>query len=150
MDGRIEGLNLNPVFCGSKKQFQNCDSRVTNLVTGIANYVVGESDTKNSASRAPCLATPKVETQTRSESMLVLSRKKSESIVIDGQIKIEVLKIKGSTIRLGITAPRDVKILRGELAPFGIAGVEENSITSADNSTIEVTFEQEFQIAQAS
>ncbi|MEM7455199.1 MAG: carbon storage regulator, partial [Planctomycetota bacterium] len=51
--------------------------------------------------------------------MLVLSRKKNESIVIDGNIKIEVLKIQGNTIRLGITAPHQVKVLRGELAPFG-------------------------------
>ncbi len=51
--------------------------------------------------------------------MLVLSRKKSEAIVIDGQIKIEVLKIKGNTIRLGITAPAEIKVFRGELARFG-------------------------------
>ena len=51
--------------------------------------------------------------------MLVLSRKKNETIIIDGKIKIEVLKVKGNTIRLGITAPKDVRVLRGELAPFG-------------------------------
>lgn len=55
--------------------------------------------------------------------MLVLSRRKEESIVIDGQIEIEVLKIKGNTVRLGIKAPRSVKILRGELSPVEIAGV---------------------------
>ena len=52
--------------------------------------------------------------------MLVLSRKKDESIIIDGQIEIQVLKIKGNTIRLGIKAPSSVKILRGELSPFDI------------------------------
>lgn len=50
--------------------------------------------------------------------MLVLSRKKNESIVIDGKIKIEVLRIKGNTVRLGIKAPDNIKILRGELSPF--------------------------------
>ena len=50
--------------------------------------------------------------------MLVLSRKKDQQVVIDGQIKIEVLKIKGNIVRLGISAPEDVKILRGELKPF--------------------------------
>lgn len=50
--------------------------------------------------------------------MLVLTRKKNESIVIDCRISIEVLQIKGKTIRLGISAPHDVKILRGELNPF--------------------------------
>ena len=52
--------------------------------------------------------------------MLVLSRKQNQTVVIDNQIEIEVLKIKGNTVRLGIKAPSDVKILRGELAPFEI------------------------------
>jgi carbon storage regulator len=47
--------------------------------------------------------------------MLVLSRKKNESIVINGDIRIEVLQIKGKQIRLGITAPSSMKVLRGEL-----------------------------------
>ena len=47
--------------------------------------------------------------------MLVLSRKKDESIVLDGQIEITVLKIKGNTVRLGIKAPSNIKVLRGEL-----------------------------------
>ncbi len=47
--------------------------------------------------------------------MLVLSRKKNESIVINGNIRIEVLQIKGKQIRLGITAPASMKVLRGEL-----------------------------------
>ncbi len=51
--------------------------------------------------------------------MLVLSRRKEETIVIDGNIEIEVLTVKGNTVRLGIKAPRSVKVLRGELAPFG-------------------------------
>lgn len=51
--------------------------------------------------------------------MLVLSRKLEETILIDGQIEIQVIRIKGNTVRLGIRAPQDVKVLRGELAPFG-------------------------------
>lgn len=57
--------------------------------------------------------------------MLVLSRKKSETIVIDGNIEIEVLQVKGNSIRLGIKAPNSVKVLRGELKPFGMASLEE-------------------------
>ena len=53
--------------------------------------------------------------------MLVLSRKKNQTILIDGQIEIEVLQIKGNHIRLGIKAPRDVRVLRGELKPFGMS-----------------------------
>ena len=52
--------------------------------------------------------------------MLVLSRKKGQTIVIDGQIEIEVLKVKGNTVRLGINAPKNIKVLRGELSPFEI------------------------------
>jgi len=50
--------------------------------------------------------------------MLVLSRKKNESIVIDGQITIEILQVKGKGVRLGINAPQHVRVLRGELKPF--------------------------------
>ena len=52
--------------------------------------------------------------------MLVLARKQNQTVVIDNQIEIEVLKIKGNTVRLGIKAPNNIKILRGELAPFEI------------------------------
>lgn len=52
--------------------------------------------------------------------MLVLSRKVDDTIIIGDNIKIQVIKMKGNTIRLGIEAPSDVKILRGELAPYGI------------------------------
>ena len=47
--------------------------------------------------------------------MLVLSRKVGEKLVIDGNITVEVVKIQGNRITLGIQAPSDVKILRGEL-----------------------------------
>ena len=57
--------------------------------------------------------------------MLVLSRKKNETIVIDGNIEIEVLQVKGNSIRLGVKAPRDVRVLRGELKPFGMATADE-------------------------
>ena len=53
--------------------------------------------------------------------MLVLSRKKNQSIIIDGNISIEVLQIKGNTVRLGIKAPNSVRVLRGELKPFGMS-----------------------------
>ncbi len=52
--------------------------------------------------------------------MLVLSRKQNQTVVIDNQIEIEVLKIKGNTVRLGIKAPSHIKVLRGELSPFEI------------------------------
>lgn len=51
--------------------------------------------------------------------MLVLSRKVEETIIIDGQIEIQVIRVEGNRVKLGIRAPQSVKILRSELAPFG-------------------------------
>ena len=47
--------------------------------------------------------------------MLVLSRKVGEKLVIGDNIVVEVVRIQGNRITLGVVAPRDVKILRGEL-----------------------------------
>jgi carbon storage regulator len=47
--------------------------------------------------------------------MLVLSRKVGDKLVIDGNITVEVVKISANRISLGIVAPSNVKILRGEL-----------------------------------
>lgn len=47
--------------------------------------------------------------------MLVLSRKLNESIIIDGEIEIVVLATEGDTVKLGITAPKEVSIFRKEL-----------------------------------
>ncbi|SFS85291.1 carbon storage regulator CsrA [Paenibacillus sp. 453mf] len=47
--------------------------------------------------------------------MLVLSRKKGESIVIDEQIEVTVLGVEGDTIRIGIQAPAEVDIFRKEV-----------------------------------
>ncbi len=47
--------------------------------------------------------------------MLVLSRKLNQEIKIGDNVTITVLKVKGNTVRLGIEAPRNVRIVRGEL-----------------------------------
>ncbi len=47
--------------------------------------------------------------------MLVLSRKLNESIIIDDQIKITVVEIRGDKIRLGIEAPKNVSVHRREV-----------------------------------
>ena len=51
----------------------------------------------------------------RNEKMLVLSRKIDDEIIIDETICVRVLKVKGNTVRIGISAPNDVSIMRGEL-----------------------------------
>jgi len=47
--------------------------------------------------------------------MLVLTRKQNEKVCIGDSITITVLRMKGKAVRLGIEAPRDVNVLRGEL-----------------------------------
>ncbi len=47
--------------------------------------------------------------------MLILSRKKGESIIIGEDIEIFVADVKGDKVRLGISAPEDMKISRKEL-----------------------------------
>ena len=47
--------------------------------------------------------------------MLVLSRKSGESIVIDGDIRLTIVKVSGNRVRLGIEAPSDVTVTRSEL-----------------------------------
>lgn len=47
--------------------------------------------------------------------MLALSRKKNEALVINNNIEITVLEIKGEQVKLGISAPKDVPIYRKEV-----------------------------------
>jgi carbon storage regulator len=47
--------------------------------------------------------------------MLVLSRKKNESIVIDDNVVITIVEIRGDKVRLGIQAPRDIPVHRQEV-----------------------------------
>lgn len=47
--------------------------------------------------------------------MLALSRKKNEALIINNNIEITVLEIKGEQIKLGISAPKDVPVYRKEV-----------------------------------
>jgi carbon storage regulator len=47
--------------------------------------------------------------------MLILSRKLGEEIVIDGNIRVVVLGLKGTLVRLGVDAPRNVTVNRSEI-----------------------------------
>lgn len=47
--------------------------------------------------------------------MLVLSRKKNEALVINNNVEVTVLEIKGEQVKLGITAPREVPVYRKEV-----------------------------------
>lgn len=47
--------------------------------------------------------------------MLVLSRKKNESIVINGEITITVIEVRGDKVRLGVEAPHEIPVHRQEV-----------------------------------
>jgi len=47
--------------------------------------------------------------------MLVLSRKKGQSVIINDNIEITILEVQGDQVRLGIAAPKDVSIHRKEV-----------------------------------
>jgi len=53
--------------------------------------------------------------------MLVLTRKAGEKIVIDGGIVLEVIQSRGNRVRIGITAPPEVSVLRGEIVDTPLA-----------------------------
>ena len=47
--------------------------------------------------------------------MLALSRKKNEAIVVNNNIEITILEVKGDQVKIGINAPKDVPIYRKEV-----------------------------------
>ncbi len=47
--------------------------------------------------------------------MLALSRKKNEAIIINNNIEVAILEVKGDQVKVGITAPREVPVYRKEV-----------------------------------
>lgn len=68
--------------------------------------------------------------------MLVLSRKKGQSIMIGHDIEISIVDIQGEQIRLGINAPRDVTIHRKEVFEEIIQENKQAASTSLDPQAI--------------
>lgn len=60
--------------------------------------------------------------------MLVLTRKLGQSIVINDEIEIVVLEVRGEQVRLGIKAPRDVPVHRKEI----FEQIHEENVAAAD------------------
>ena len=73
--------------------------------------------------------------------MLVLTRKLQQQIKIGEQITVTILRVKGNTVRVGITAPREVRVIRGELPKNGAAHESEQltveAVSVADEESIE-------------
>jgi carbon storage regulator len=69
--------------------------------------------------------------------MLVLSRRKGESITIAGGIKITVVGHSGPNIRLGIDAPRETGVIRTELLELRRIGRAPFAIVLGDETLVE-------------
>ncbi len=63
--------------------------------------------------------------------MLILSRKINESINIGDKIEISIIDIRGDQVKLGINAPRDVKVYRQEV----YAAIQEENLMASQAST---------------
>ncbi len=66
--------------------------------------------------------------QRKAESMLVLSRKRNEQIVIGDRVVITIIEIRGDKVRLGIEAPADVPVHRQEV----FEAIRRNNSTRGD------------------
>ena len=68
--------------------------------------------------------------------MLVLSRKKNESIIIDDKITVVVVEIRGDKVRLGVEAPKEVPVHRKEvhdaIQRSAAEAAEDKAATQAD------------------
>ena len=64
--------------------------------------------------------------------MLVLTRREGESLMIGDQIEISIIEVQGDKIRIGVTAPREIRILRKEL-------LEEVRVTNSQAADVNVS-----------
>lgn len=67
--------------------------------------------------------------------MLALSRKKDESIIINNDIEITILEVKGDQAKIGVTAPKSVPIYRKEIYIQMQESNKEAAQLTKDNNT---------------
>jgi carbon storage regulator CsrA len=70
--------------------------------------------------------------------MLVLSRKVDEEIVIGGAVRVRVLEVGRGHVRIGVTAPKEIEILRAELMPTN----DQDGSESRENEATNVLHEE--------
>jgi len=69
--------------------------------------------------------------------MLILTRKKGESLIIGDNIEINIMEVSGDSVKIGIEAPKSVKVLRSEL----VTTVEQNKMAASakvDKNLLEI------------
>jgi carbon storage regulator CsrA len=90
--------------------------------------------------------------------MLVLTRKLQQQIKIGDGIVVTILRVKGNTVRVGVQAPRDVRVIRGELPKSGEEPLADEGhaeiacelmLPSAENSDAEAPAEESAQPAKS-
>ncbi len=95
-----------PVFWPRRSFPESFGTDAALLIHCLIEYVF----TKITSRRISCKAKECV--------MLVLTRKLQEKIRVGNDITITVLRVKGNSVRIGVEAPRDVRVMRGELVRF--------------------------------
>lgn len=65
--------------------------------------------------------------------MLALSRKKNEALIINNNIEITILEVKGDQVKIGITAPKEIPVYRKEV----YVQIQEANKAAADLSGLE-------------
>jgi carbon storage regulator CsrA len=90
--------------------------------------------------------------------MLVLTRKLQQQIKIGEQITVTVLRIKGNTVRVGVSAPREVRVVRGELPKDGASAeaalaaetiLNEEAVLEIDGEMSELALEAEESVSES-
>jgi carbon storage regulator len=68
--------------------------------------------------------------------MLVLSRRRDECVLIDGNIRVRVLDIRGNQVRLGFEAPEEIRIYREELETQGATVEGQGSVLAPARASV--------------
>lgn len=70
--------------------------------------------------------------------MLVLSRKEGEQLLIGDDVVLTINRLSGNRVAIGIDAPREVRVIRGELKRHEVAAAGETSVADNCNTNIAV------------